>query len=276
MRYMSFNNSCSYAGIANLLSDHSIDIEDYEVAIAAKVPYIFKYDEQQKCYVSGSMLQADKYFNFYLQNLGLNLIGNDFTKENALAFLRNLHSRAMVGLNFSNNHKHAVIYSGFKNNKYTFLNNKRNNSTEPNYYYFTPNELLSCMDKTVYISYLENKLDDVKIDLTSEIKNSFIYLQKYKKDIVAFCNEIQDIDSLSKAMSTLFHAFFLDVYSMMVIIGEKQITKEIEDLRNSYLKAMSLKQPLKLSEHICLEALEKTIDEYKEIININIRNNKMI
>lgn len=272
MKYMSFNNSCSYAGIANLLLDYSIDIEDYQIAIETKVPYIFKYDEQQKRYVSGSMLQADKYFNFYLQNLGLNLVGNEFTKENALDFLSNLQCRAMIGLNFSNNRKHAVIYSGFEDDKYISINNKKKDSEEPECYRFSSNELLANMDETVYISYLEHRLDDVKIDLTPEIKDSLFYLQKYKEDVITFCSKLQDVDSLNRAMSSLFHAFFLDVHSMMVIIGEKQLSKAIEDLRNSYIKAMRLKQPLRLSEYISIEDLEKAIDGYNNIItNCNIK-----
>lgn len=33
MKYMTFNNSCSFAGVANMLKDFSIDIEDYNLAI---------------------------------------------------------------------------------------------------------------------------------------------------------------------------------------------------------------------------------------------------
>lgn len=45
MKYMTFNNSCSYAGVANLLEDFEIEIQDYELAIEMRSPYIFKYDE---------------------------------------------------------------------------------------------------------------------------------------------------------------------------------------------------------------------------------------
>ena len=44
MKYMTFNNSCSYAGVANMLEDFNIHMEDYELAIEMKVPFIFKYD----------------------------------------------------------------------------------------------------------------------------------------------------------------------------------------------------------------------------------------
>ena len=40
MKYMTFNNSCSYAGVANMLEDFNINIEDYELAIRMRVPFI--------------------------------------------------------------------------------------------------------------------------------------------------------------------------------------------------------------------------------------------
>ncbi|WP_035294606.1 hypothetical protein [Clostridium sp. KNHs214] len=47
---------------------------------------------------------------------------------------------------------------------------------------------------------------------------------------------------------SLFHSLFLYVYFIIVIIGKKQFSEEILKLKNSYLKAMSSKQPLRLSE----------------------------
>lgn len=64
------------------------------------------------------MLQEDKYFNYYLQKLGLRFIENEFNREDALIFLRNLNNKAMLGLNI--NGMHAVIYCGTENGKYIF------------------------------------------------------------------------------------------------------------------------------------------------------------
>lgn len=270
MKYMTFNNSCSYAGVANLLLDYSIDIEDYEIAIKTKVPYIFKYDDHCKRYISGSMLQEDKYYNFYLQNLGLNLIGNRLSPKEAIKFLNNLKCNSMIGLNVLNGSKHALIYNGFEDDKYIFMNNKRRDSNAPDFYQFSLEELLNKMDDTVCISYLEKKHIDAKIDLSKEMKASSFYLKQYENDILTFCNKTQNIEALNKSMNTLFHAFFLDVYSMMAIIEENQLCKEIEDLRTPYLKSLKLGKSLKLCEYISIECFKKAINDYENILHTSI------
>ena len=64
MKYMTFNSSCSYAGLANLLSFYGIDIEDRKIALEMDLPFLF--DCEDGCYVSGPMLQGEKWFNLYL------------------------------------------------------------------------------------------------------------------------------------------------------------------------------------------------------------------
>ena len=78
MKYMTFNNSCSYAGVANLLEDFEIEIQDYELAIEMRSPYIFKYDEYFKKYISGAMLQNEKYFNYSKEELEQRLMETTF------------------------------------------------------------------------------------------------------------------------------------------------------------------------------------------------------
>ena len=153
MKYMTFNNSCSYAGVANMLEDFNINIEDYELAIRMKVPFIFKYDETWGRYISGAMLQEHKYFNYYLQKLGLRFTENQFNKEDALISLHNLNNKAMIGLNI--NGMHAVIYCGIENGKYIFLNNRRKNSNEPKYYKYDLDELRKRMNQNIVIGYIE-------------------------------------------------------------------------------------------------------------------------
>lgn len=42
MKYMTFNSSCTYAGLANMLMDKDIDVEDYEIALEMKLPFLLK------------------------------------------------------------------------------------------------------------------------------------------------------------------------------------------------------------------------------------------
>ena len=44
---MTFIRSCSYARIANLLEEHDIHYEDYEITKALSIPYLFHYRSQE-------------------------------------------------------------------------------------------------------------------------------------------------------------------------------------------------------------------------------------
>ena len=59
MKYMTFNSSCSFAGVANMLESRGLDFQDYEVALGMELPYIVAKDDGG--YMAGSMLQEKKY-----------------------------------------------------------------------------------------------------------------------------------------------------------------------------------------------------------------------
>lgn len=41
MKYMSFNSSCAFAGVANMLQQLGIDVQDRDIALGMKLPYLF-------------------------------------------------------------------------------------------------------------------------------------------------------------------------------------------------------------------------------------------
>lgn len=272
MKYMTFNNSCSYAGVANLLEDFEIEIEDYELAIEMKSPYIFKYDEYFKKYISGAMLQNEKYFNYYLRNRDLKFIENKFEKGEVLNYLNSLKEKSMIGLIMDNGRGHGVVYCGVKDGKYIFLNNKRKDSAEVNYFKYSKEELEQRLMETTFIGYIVKKLKSRKenIDQIEEIKDSIRVLDEYKSRIIVFCKKEQSVEALKDAMDSYFRALFLDVYSMMEIIVEEELVLAIGKIRKDFLAAMKLNIPLKLSNYISIEEFKSVIERYKDIIKLHI------
>ncbi|MGL4771945.1 MAG: hypothetical protein ACRC2K_00120, partial [Clostridium sp.] len=61
MKYKTFNDSCSFCGVANLLEDFGIDTEDYIIAKESLCPYIFK--NKDNTFFTGAWIQGDKYFS---------------------------------------------------------------------------------------------------------------------------------------------------------------------------------------------------------------------
>ena len=70
-KYMTFNSSCSYAGLANMLLRYGVDTQDREIARDMKLPFQFAYEEDE--YRAGPMLQGAQWFNLYLHPRGLEM-----------------------------------------------------------------------------------------------------------------------------------------------------------------------------------------------------------
>lgn len=51
MKYMTFNSSCAFAGVANMLSAFDVDVEDRDIALGMKLPYIFA--QEDSAYLGG-------------------------------------------------------------------------------------------------------------------------------------------------------------------------------------------------------------------------------
>ena len=62
MKYMHFNSSCSYAGLANLLYSDGIDTEDFVIALAIDLAYLLVKDGA--FYLAGTMLQSKEILIF--------------------------------------------------------------------------------------------------------------------------------------------------------------------------------------------------------------------
>lgn len=58
MKYMTFNSSCTYAGLANMLMEKNINVEDYEIALEMKLPFFIERNADG--FSTGPLLQSKK------------------------------------------------------------------------------------------------------------------------------------------------------------------------------------------------------------------------
>lgn len=70
MKYMHFNSSCSYAGLANMLAFLGFETEDYQIALDIKLPFLIHFDPETGSYRAGAMLQSKEWFELYLRPRG--------------------------------------------------------------------------------------------------------------------------------------------------------------------------------------------------------------
>jgi hypothetical protein len=268
MKYMTFNRSCSFAGIANLLEEYDLHYEDYEIIKALSIPYMFLYLQQEDCYVAGAMIQSQAWFNYFLNTLGFDFIEEYINPQAALKYFDKNRKRYMLGIviNANSNSKHAVVFEGMENEKYRFLNPKRKNSIEPDYYVFNRDELYEKLPPNFHIGYLSRNQKIVPFDATDQLLNSLNNIDQYQNKVIKFCSKKQDIKTLIKERDTLFAPLLLDVLAMMELIGETALANDIKDIRNNFMKAMKETQAVFLADYITPEFLDDIILRYKKII----------
>jgi hypothetical protein len=265
---MTFNRSCSYAGIANLLEEYDVHYEDYEIAKALSIPYLFLYLQEEDCYVAGAMIQSQPWFNYFANSLGFDYIVEPFDPQSAIKYFDKNERRSMLGiiLGTDSNSKHAVIFEGREDEKYRFLNPRRKDSIEPDYYVFNKDDLFKKLPPNFIMGYLVKNQKPVPFDISDQLTSSLQNIDKYHNELVEFCSKEQDIKTLIEKKDTLFAPLLLDVLAMMDIIGETALANDIKRIQTKYLNAMKQNRGLLLTEYISFEDLSDIISKYKKII----------
>ena len=265
MKYMTFNSSCSYAGIANLLSFYGIDTEDRTIALEMGLPFLFDYEDG--CYLSGPMLQGAKWFNLYLKPIGYTMTEKEVDKEQLCDHLRDLQY-AMMGIYVSERNKHAVVYTGIKDGKFCMLNNKWEQSDEPDTLLFSEQELLRRVDEKVMVAVLnKSACETVKAEWMA--KHSIAVLQSLAKEIADFCSRERSSMDIRSSMNTLFRAILLDGITMLDLIGETQISQKLKIVQGQFMNAVKENKPIQLDQRLDMELLNSAITEYIDLIRVH-------
>ena len=262
MKYMTFNSSCSYAGLANLLSYYGVDTKDRTIALRMGLPYLFACEDGQ--YLSGPMLQGARWFSLYLHPIGFTLTERRLSREEVCPYLR-ANPPAMLGLRVTPASKHAVIYTGSRGGRHYFLNNKRQTTPEPETLRLTETGLLSRLDEMVTIGILE-KTEPVPVSLRPYLEQSLTTLHSLQSELIAFCSREQSPDAQQRAMETLFRPILLDGVAMLEILEEEQLASSLRTVRTQFMRAIRESRPAVLSAHLDMSLLTASMTEYAQLI----------
>ena len=262
MKYMTFNSSCSYAGVANMLEGYGVNVEDRQIALDMGLPYLFSYENGAYC--SGPMLQTAKWFNLYLKPRGFSMTEIRLLRAETCDFIKDVGS-AMLGLALSPQGKHAVVYMGMEGTCYKFLNNKPAHSPEQEIILLTREKLLSLLGDSVTVALLQKDLP-LAVDLTPYFQESAEILLKLKQDIAAFCSREQSPQALRAAQNTIFRALLLDGITMLELLGNEEPRKTLKFVQGELLTALKENKTLVLADRLSINRLEGAIDTYRELI----------
>ena len=266
MKYMTFNSSCSYAGVANLLSFYSVDTEDRKIALEMGLPFLFDYEDG--CYLSGPMLQGEKWFNLYLKTIGYAMTEKEIKREQLCAYLRDLQY-AMLGIYVSERNKHAVIYTGIQDGKFCMLNNKWEQADEPDTLLLSEQELLQRVDEIIMVAVLE-KAPCETVQTESLLEHSVSVLQALSKDITTFCSQEKSAMDIRLSMNTLFRAILLDGITMLDLIGESSTIQKLKVVQSQFMNAVKENKPLQIDQCLDIPLLNTAISEYIALIRTHV------
>lgn len=266
MKYMTFNSSCSFAGVANMLLQIGIDVDDRQIAMGMHLPYLF--DLRDGVYSAGPMLQTADWFDLYLNQLGYAMTETPVSKSNVPAYLR-LCSTAMLGIRISPKEKHAVVYVGTDGDHFRFLNNKWQASDAPEIICISKEELETRLDDTAMVATLR-KAPASSADFGGLFLRSCRVLEQYKADIQDFCSMKKTKEELLAAMNTLFRATLLDGITMLELIDQEELAGQFRKIQQSYLCAVREGKPVVLRENLDMPTWLAAIDRYIALIKEQI------
>lgn len=269
MKYMHFNSSCSYASIANLLYLDGIDTEDFVIALAIDLAYLLVKDGAS--YLAGTMLQSKEIFDIYLNPLGYEFIEENYDKDEVLKILEASDKNYMLGVNIAQGNKHAIIFKEHKDNEFRFINNKYDDSDEPDEFLWTAEELKKRLDEKTFLAHLE-KCDVKDVDMEEPLLKSIENLGELKKDIINFSKRVITKEEFRESMNTLFRAVLLDLETMFILIEEDKLMKRTKKLQKEYINVIKKgKESLVLEKEMNISGLVDVLNEWESLMKKNLK-----
>ena len=261
---MHFNSSCSYCAVAYILSSFNIEVEDTDIALKIGLPYIFAIEKGE--YLSGPMLQSSKYFNLFLNPLGLILEEHRVNKQELLNAIGNKNN-VMLGIK-TDFGKHAVVLLSHTNGMYRFFNPTWEGSNQDTIFNLSKEDLLSRVDEEITIGEIKHSKKKI-VNLKNIYRESITNLEKYEKDILYFIDGNSDKEEYQKQLNILFRPLLLDGLSMMALIDNDKISKTMKEAQTNLLDFIRGKAKLDALQF--REKIHTIITQYKELINILIK-----
>lgn len=266
MKYMTFNSSCSYAGVANMLLQLGIDVEDRQIARGMNLPYLF--DLQEGVYSAGPMLQSANWFNLYLNTLGYTMVEIAVSRADIPDYLLTCRT-AMLGLPVTSKGKHAVVFIGMDGEKFQFINNKWQGSDVPEQLSFSREELVAKLEDPTMVATIRKAPVSIP-DFSDLYLHSCQVLEQYREDIQTFCSAQKTKAELAAAMNTLFRATLLDGITMLELLGQENLAEQFRRIQRSFLDVMREGTPVVLREKLNMLAWLSAIEQYIVLIRSNL------
>lgn len=264
MVYMTFNSSCSFAGVANLLHLRGVEVTDRELALRMKLPWLFA--REGGAFLAGPMLQSGKWFDLALRPLGFRLAEAVLPAAEAADYLLS-HGPAMLGLRVSPSDKHAVVFTGGTADALHFWNNKWENDPAEEEFTLTPEQLIQRLDDTCVIASLEEAAKSDP-DFGPLLAASQEVLRENLRAVEDAARREAPVHELRGLLNPLFRPLLLDGITMLRLIGEDALADRFTVHQSALLSALrgDGEKAVRLCDTLDLPQLERDAEAYAALI----------
>lgn len=266
MKHMTFNSSCSYCCLANLLEPFGVDKEDRDIALEMGLPCLFSYDEEDHAYLAGAMLQGAHWFNRYLGTIGLQFHEVLIPRAGTVEYMKR-HIPCMTGLKTESG-KHAMVYIGQRNGNHRFLNPHRVDDGQPDELLFTDSKLTEALSELNAIGRIERIAEARSMDV-SDFENSLTCLHRCGEELHRFCAEHRTSEEIMAVVNTLFRPFAVDGLAMMELAGETALAEELRLFQEDCMTLFRSGDCCP-DEIVDMERLDRIAGSYKTLIQQKI------
>ena len=264
MKHMHFRASCSYTALAALLAAKGVDTEDFRIALEMKLPWLFAKEED--VYLSGPMLQGDKWFDLWLKPRGFRMREHCLDQSELCRFLRE-HPSVMLGL-MTPQGKHAVVLREY-DGRYHFFNPTYVDSGEDEEWSLDEAELLERTDPITVVGEVVDAAPETP-ELLPLLAESVTVLRENVAAIETFATQTHAPEEYIPMMNRLFRPLLLDGITMLELAGETELARGFTELQGEFMCFLRGSRTAPLAETLSLQKLRSLSDTYVGLIEQQI------
>ena len=281
------NNACVPACVAMLLSQYEIQKEDFEIILESKRPYLIEFNEDDKSFSAGVLIQSPQIMNIVPNKFNLKIIHNEFDNfgeyyakvkkllENNIAFLTSLAQGFIPSIGYKQNKSkrgHAIVVHKIENDDFCVLdpdggiNRKEENKFEEVEdfvsYNIHKNELQRILEvrNKFIIAYMEKSETNGLTALNSLNKSQKIlkeYSQIFQKEALSIINEDGSViyNDFYDFIIRIIKPIALDLKNALLTIPNpsKNELSLITKLENLFQNTLDIQKKLKENPHLIIK-----------------------
>lgn len=268
MKHINFTASGVLAGLANMLELLGVDAEDHTIALGMDAPFLFIQEGGH--YLAGSGLYHPRWLDLYLMPRGFHMEEIRLPKEEVAAFLRSRRT-AMLSIAVASDNRHPVVYAGYADGRYEFINVKRADSAEPDAFSFSTAMLKRRLSDQVIVYTLESRPPQ-QVDFLPLLHDSLKNLDAYLSEVLQALQRTVTREELRRLHAPLLRALMQDMQPMATLIGDFTLAEELRLLNHDYRHIFTQNSPatVELWERLPRSSICRCVAWLKEDINDQI------